>query len=168
MSDPQTVSAFDMIAATIPTPVLIATTHHQGQSSGCLVGFSSQCSIDPLRYLVCLSTANQTYETARDAAVVVVHFVRADDDGRALARLFGEATGRDVDKFSLCQWQPGPGGVPVLDGCDWFAGTIEDLVDFGDHVGFIIEPTGDGRAEDTGERYLTFRDVRDFDAGNPA
>jgi flavin reductase (DIM6/NTAB) family NADH-FMN oxidoreductase RutF len=42
------------------------------------------------------------------AELAVVHFL-----GRAqlpLAELFGGETGDEVDKFELCEWEPGPGG----------------------------------------------------------
>ena len=44
-----------------------------GDADACLVGFTSQCSIEPPRFAVFLSKANHTYELAS----------RADDAGRA-------------------------------------------------------------------------------------
>ncbi len=51
-----------------------------------------------------------------------------------------------MDKFLSCAWAPGPGGAPVLEGCDWFAGTVRDRVELGDHVGFVLDVTDLGMA----------------------
>ena len=60
--------AFDRITATLDTPMVIVTARAGDEIDGCLVGFSTQCSIDPAHYLVCLSTNNRTYEIARSAS----------------------------------------------------------------------------------------------------
>ena len=134
--------------------------------AGCLVGYSVQCSIDPLRHLVCLSKPNRTFEVARRAEWLVVHTLHRSD--RDLASLFGEVSDRDVDKFTQCSWSPGPGGAPVIDGCDWFAGRIVDRFDLGDHQGFVLDVEPDGSAARADEPRLGLQDVRDFEAGNPA
>ncbi len=160
-------AAFEQIAATLSSPMIIVTTRAGDEVDGCLVGFSTQCSIDPTRYLVCLSKRNNTYRIALAASTLVVHMLHDDDDDRALARLFGEETGREVDKISACGCVAGPDGVPVLTTCDWFAGKIVDRVDLGDHVGFVLDVTG-GETCRTDEPWLGFAAVRDLDAGNPA
>ncbi len=159
--------AFDRIAATIDPPMVIVTTRAGDETDGCLAGFSTQCSIDPLNFLVCLSTANRTYEIARRASTLVVHMLHDDAPDRSLARLFGEETGRDVDKLAACQCKPGPDGVPVIESCDWFGGPIVSRVNLGDHVGFALDVRF-GKAVRTAEPYLGLDAVRDFDAGNPA
>lgn len=96
-------------------------------------------SIDPPRFLACLSVKNRTYRLAREAATLVVHPVPEEAD--ELAQLFGGETGDELDKFSRCEWTPGPGGAPVLSELDnWFAGRVLERFDFGDHVGFLLEP----------------------------
>jgi flavin reductase (DIM6/NTAB) family NADH-FMN oxidoreductase RutF len=147
---------------------MIATTSGGDELGGCLVGFTTQCSIDPVHYLVCLSKANRTYELANEASTIVVHLLHEADHDLGLARLFGEATGFATDKFARCQWDAGPDGVPVLDGCDWFAGTIVGRSDLGDHFGFHLAPLPGGRAGRTSEPWLSFPDVRELHAGNPA
>jgi flavin reductase (DIM6/NTAB) family NADH-FMN oxidoreductase RutF len=159
-------TAFDRIAATIETPMVIVTTRAGDRVDGCLVGFSTQCSIEPPRYLVCLSIANRTYDLARAASTLVVHPLHKAPSDRALARLFGEETGYEVDKLSRCDWEPGPDGVPVITGLDWFAGRVHGRTEFGDHVGFVID-IFDGDASRADEQSLAFTDVRDLDAGNP-
>ena len=44
--------------------MLVVTAFDGRERAGCLVGFSTQCSIDPPRYLVCISTANHTARVA--------------------------------------------------------------------------------------------------------
>jgi flavin reductase (DIM6/NTAB) family NADH-FMN oxidoreductase RutF len=158
-------SVFDRIVDQLDAPVFLATTWDGSERSGCLIGFATQCSIRPSRFLVCVSKANHTWGVVQDAAIVVVHVPRTGD--RALVELFGEETGDEVDKFARCAWTPGPAGVPVLDGLDWFAGRIVGRTDVGDHEALLLEPTGEGRATRR-EPVLGFQDVRDMEAGHPA
>jgi flavin reductase (DIM6/NTAB) family NADH-FMN oxidoreductase RutF len=157
--------AFDVIADTIDYPMWIVTAAARGERSGCLVGFATQCSIEPVAFGVWISKANHTYRVAVSSTVLVVHAPRESDF--ELARLFGSQTGDEVDKFEQCSWQPGPEGTPVLDGCDWFGGRVTANVDTGDHVGFILDPfTGEVR---TGEGpRLTFQRARELEPGHPA
>src|SRR5688500_7430192 len=104
---------------------------------GCLVGFATQCSIDPLRFLVCLSNKNKTYRLARDATHMALHVV--PEDREDLAQLFGGETGDDVDKLTRVEWSAGPGGAPLIDGCPYSAGPILDRFEVGDHVAFVLE-----------------------------
>jgi flavin reductase (DIM6/NTAB) family NADH-FMN oxidoreductase RutF len=157
---------YQELADAVNTPMYVVTAASGEERAGCLVGFSVQCSIDPLRHLVCLSKANRTYEVACGAEWLVVHALHEGDD--EVASLFGEVTDRDVDKFTCCAWHPGPGGAPVIDGCDWFAGRIVDRVDLGDHEGFVLAVTDDGSARRADDPRLGFQDVRDLEAGNPA
>ena len=159
-------TAFDRIAEDLDAPMVIVTARVGDAMSGCLVGFSTQCSVDPPRYLVCLSKKNRTYEIACDASMLVVHMLHYGAHDRSLASLLGEQTAHDVDKLAECDWRSGPDAIPVLAGCDWFAGTIVDRFEFGDHVGFVLD-VHDGEAPRAGEANLTFAQVRDLDAGNP-
>lgn len=104
---------------------------------GCLVGFATQCSIDPLRFLACLSNKNRTYRLARDTAHMAVHVV---PDGRPdLAELFGGETADEVDKLARCDWSEGRAGVPVIAGCPYLIGRVAGRIDLGDHVGFVLD-----------------------------
>jgi flavin reductase (DIM6/NTAB) family NADH-FMN oxidoreductase RutF len=133
------VATFDDLVSELDYPMFIVTTAAGGERSGCLVGFATQASIDPSRFLVCLSVKNHTYRVARAATHLAVHFVPADRED--LAELFGGETGDEVDKFARTEWHEGPGGVPLVDGCaNRFAGLILERLDFGDHVGHLLEP----------------------------
>ena len=157
-------AAFPKIAATLDYPMIVVTTAAGEERSGCLVGFSTQCSIDPAHYAVFISKKNQTADVAARAETIVVHVLRPED--KALARLFGEETGDEIPKFEQCSWHAGPGGAPVLDSCDWFAGRILERVDAGDHVLHILDITDEGRATRTDQGVLGFQDVRDLEAGH--
>jgi flavin reductase (DIM6/NTAB) family NADH-FMN oxidoreductase RutF len=153
---------FDPFAAALDYPMHIVTVDGP---AGCLVGFATQCSIAPLRFLVCLSRQNHTYRTATGADAAAVHALsRAERD---LAALFGTCTGDEVDKFARCRWRRGPLGVPILDRAPaWFVGRIVDRIDLGDHEGVVLEPSDVGGR--TPAPPLMFSAVRDLEAGHPA
>ncbi len=157
---------FNDLVGELDYPMFIATARSEtGERAGCLVGFATQCSIAPCRFLVCISKANRTHRVAGTAELVAVHFVPAS--AGALAELFGGETGDDVDKFARCEWRAGPSGVPILAGCpNWFVGAVLERVDLGDHVGFLLDPVEVERQPPQPE--LTFRSVRHIDPGHEA
>ena len=156
--------AFQSIVHDLDTPMFVVTTAVDGEQAGCLVGFTSQCSIDPLRFTVWLSKANRTYRVAQRATTLVVHLLRAGDHD--LAQHFGGETGDDVDKFTGIAWKPGPDGCPVLERCDWFAGSILERVDTGDHVAFVLAPRGGEKSR--GSAQLGIKEITDVEAGHEA
>lgn len=157
--------AFAAMMDRIDPPMFVVTAAADGERSGCLVGFVTQTSIDPARFLVCVSKANHTLEVAERADTLAVHLLPAD--GADLAELFGSETGDEVDKFARCEWRPGPGGAPVVAGMQaWFAGRVLERLDLGDHVGFLLEP-GEGEAGEA-QRPLSFQQVRHLEPGHEA
>lgn len=159
---------FSRLVAGMDSAMVVVTTAADGERDGCLVGFHSQCSIDPHRYVVWLSKANRTCELATRASHLALH--RLDSDDHRLAELFGGTTGDDVDKLTDCDWAPGPGDVPVLAAAGGhFVGRIGDVVESaGDHVGFVLEPVeaSAGSSADSGP--LRLSDVDDIEPGHPA
>jgi flavin reductase (DIM6/NTAB) family NADH-FMN oxidoreductase RutF len=130
---------FDELVGELDYPMFIVTARDGGERAGCLVGFATQTSIDPSRFLVCLSRKNRTTRVAADAEHLAVHFL--PDSAADLAELFGGSTGDEVDKFTRCAWHPGPADLPILDACDnWFVGRVLDRIDLGDHIGHLLEP----------------------------
>jgi flavin reductase (DIM6/NTAB) family NADH-FMN oxidoreductase RutF len=161
MSDQR--AEFEGLMAQLDYSLFIVTVASGGERSGCLIGFASQVSIHPPRFLVCLSVKNRTFRVARGAQVLVVHFV--PEQAQELAVLFGGETGDEVDKFARCEWREGPDGAPVLSDLeDWFAGRILDRHDFGDHHGFVLEPI-EGEAHKSGTS-LTFRRAKWIEPGH--
>lgn len=145
-------------------PMYVVTAASADERSGCLIGFATQISLDPARFLVCLSEKNHTNPVARSSSHLAVHLLGPDQ--HELAELFGGETGDEVDKFARCEWQPGPGGVPVLDQCPRaFVGRVLDQVPTGDHTAFVLEPVW--VASRDGEPRLSFHDVDDIDPGHP-
>ncbi|WP_093803789.1 flavin reductase family protein [Streptomyces sp. Wb2n-11] len=145
----------------------VVTAAAAGERSGCLVGFASQCSIRPPRFMVWLSTANRTYRVARQASHLGAHLLRRED--RAPAGLFGGGTGDRVDKFERVAWQPQDGGTPVLtDVCAWFVGRVLDRFAGGDHLGFLLAPVAESPRPPGRARLLGLTDVADLSPGHPA
>lgn len=128
---------FDVLERSVDTPMTIVTAANGTEKSGCLVGFWTQCSSHPVRCVVMLSKANHTFRVARFAPTLAIHVLHEGD--WALAERFGAVTDDDVDKFAGLAWNVGPGGAPVLEGIDWFAGTVGQVYDVGDHVAVIID-----------------------------
>jgi len=146
-------------------PMFIVTVRDGDEASGCLVGFVTQCSIVPARYIVCISVENHTYRIARAAESMAVHMVPRDR--RDLAALFGGETGDEVDKFSQVPWGSGPRGTVVLEGVgNWFAAAIEGEWAVGDHHAFLVEPLA--WSFDAGESPLMYREVAEMAPGHPA
>jgi flavin reductase (DIM6/NTAB) family NADH-FMN oxidoreductase RutF len=131
---------FSTLSTSGDPAMLVVTVAHDGERAGCLVGFHSQCSIEPLRYSVWLSKANHTYRVALLAEWLGVHVLTADDHD--LAARFGGATGDDTDKFAGLAWHESAHGVPLLDHCtNRFLGRRVTLLDDGgDHVCVVVEP----------------------------
>jgi flavin reductase (DIM6/NTAB) family NADH-FMN oxidoreductase RutF len=130
---------FEELMAELDYPMFIATAFADGERAGCLIGFATQSSIHPPRFLICLSVKNHTTRVAARAAHLAVHFVPADQG--ALAELFGGVTGDVDDKFARCAWHEGPHGLPLLDACEnRFVGRVLERLDLGDHVGHLLEP----------------------------
>jgi flavin reductase (DIM6/NTAB) family NADH-FMN oxidoreductase RutF len=158
--------AFEKLVSLLDYPMYVVTTTADGQLAGCLVGFTSQVSINPPRFLVGLSKRNRTYRVAQHAEHLAVHLVPREHC--ELARLFGSQTGDTTDKFAQCRWAPGPHGLPILDdAAGWFVGAVLGRFDLGDHVGFLLEPVT-GHAPDKFDQLVTFADVRDLEPGHEA
>jgi flavin reductase (DIM6/NTAB) family NADH-FMN oxidoreductase RutF len=144
---------------------IVTTVSGEGERDGCLIGFGTQCSIHPPRFLACISKENRTFDAIRDAEAIAVHFLGVAQ--HPLAQLFGGETGDEIDKFELCAWHDGPFGIPVLDDVPgWFAGRIRARLDGGDHLALLLDPVA---AEDRGGTLdLGFQAVKGMKPGHPA
>jgi flavin reductase (DIM6/NTAB) family NADH-FMN oxidoreductase RutF len=160
-------AAFDAFTDGLDYPMFILTVpaSAEGGPAGCLIGFATQCSIEPVRFLVCVSKKNHTFRALDGAKFVGLHILR--DTERDLAVLFGAHTGDTTDKFARCRWTPGYADVPILEGCvSWFVGAIEQRVDLGDHVGLHLDPVQ--VSDDRVGQPMTLTMVGDLDAGHSA
>jgi flavin reductase (DIM6/NTAB) family NADH-FMN oxidoreductase RutF len=162
MSD--TEKRFQHLVAQLDYPLYVVTAAAGEERDGCVVGFTTQCSIHPPLFLVCLSDKNLTYRIAQRADHLAVHVI--PEERRDLAELFGGETADEEDKLAQVEWRPGPGGAPIVAGLDdWFAGRIAERIDWsGDHVGFVLEPV-QVQAGDSGPE-LSFQEAKDIEPGH--
>jgi flavin reductase (DIM6/NTAB) family NADH-FMN oxidoreductase RutF len=156
---------FAKMTAEIDPLLLIVTVCNDGERAGCLIGFGTQCSIHPPRFLACISDKNHTLAVAETADALAVHFV--PPEAVALARLFGGETGDEIDKFAHCAWHEGPAGQPILDECgSWFVASVIERRPLGDHVGFLLDPIA--AAHDDAQTYARFSRMGPIAPGHPA
>ena len=160
----QTEERFQRLVGGLDYPLFVVTAAAGDERDGCVVGFTTQCSIDPPLFLVCVSVKNRTHRIAERAEHLVVHVV--PDDRRDLAELFGGQTADEEDKLAQVEWRPGPGGAPVVDGMpDWFAGrVVQRIDDIGDHTGFVLSPVA-AQADGDGDE-LSFQEAKDIEPGH--
>jgi hypothetical protein len=105
--------------------------------------------------------SEEIFAAALDATHLGVHLIPAERPD--LAELFGGETGDDVDKFTECRWEAGPGGEPLLSDCPMrCACRILKRHPFGDHVGFLLEPVATWVADP-----FEPLDIRDADRIDP-
>jgi flavin reductase (DIM6/NTAB) family NADH-FMN oxidoreductase RutF len=164
MTDPA--ATFLDLAGSLDYPLFIVTASDGERREGCVIGFATQCSFHPPRFLACLSRENRTYRFALGVDALAVHLIpRGRED---LAELFGGQTGDDIDKFERCAWHAGPRGLPILDDSpSWFAGEVREQLDLGDHVGFLLEPF-DARFDGGDAEIVFFQAVKDaIEPGHP-
>jgi flavin reductase (DIM6/NTAB) family NADH-FMN oxidoreductase RutF len=158
--------AFAALVADLDYPMFIVTAAGRGERDGCLLAFATQCSIDPPRFLACISVTNRTFRIARESGALVVHVV--PEDAGDLVELFGGETGDEVDKLARVEWSDGPDGAPVLARCpNWFGGRVLERIPLGDHVGFLLEPV-DGRHGAPGQSAYPFSRASEIEPGHPA
>jgi flavin reductase (DIM6/NTAB) family NADH-FMN oxidoreductase RutF len=146
-------------------PLYVATASDGTELSGCLAGFVTQSSIEPVRFIICVSKVNHTFGVAQRSQGLGLHLLGSDQ--RELASLFGEETGDEVDKFAGLAWSTATTGAPVLGECAaWIDGSILGHTDGGDHEAFLVGVVDGGPGTHRGRLMLS--DVSDFDPGHPA
>ena len=156
---------FQRLVAQLDYPMFIATVATGGERAGCLIGFATQSSIDPPRFLAGISDKNRTFRVAGAADTMAIHLV--PEEASDLAELFGGETGDEVDKFARAELHEGPGGVPLLDRCpNRFVGRIVERINFGDHVGMVLEPFFAEADEDSAQ--LGFHRAKRIEPGHEA
>ncbi len=149
----------------IDYPYFVVTVRSpDGDMSGCLAGFVTQCSIDPPNFLVCISRVNHTYPVAMQSIAVGLHLLGVEQDD--MARLFGEETGDHVDKFAQCDWRLGSTGAPLLsDAAVALEGHILGHMSVGDHEAFLVR--GERSIDGGFDGLLTYRNAPRYVPGHP-
>jgi flavin reductase (DIM6/NTAB) family NADH-FMN oxidoreductase RutF len=156
----------DQFLEKLEFPMFIVTAAALGEHSGCLVGYVTQCSIKPVRFLICISQKNHTYAIARAAPVLAVHLI--PEDAPELVRLFGSETGDEIDKFVHCEWSAGLMGVPLLTRCpSRIVCRVLQQSEVGDHVAFVVEPI-EAEAGDENVFTLGMAKAHGIKPGHPA
>jgi len=156
----------DAFFDTVDYPYYVVTVRTpDGDMSGCLAGFVTQCSIDPPQFLVCISKVNHTLAVADRSPSMGLHLLGGDQ--LALARVFGEETGDLVDKFASVDWRLGATGAPLLvDSAVSLEGQVLGHFPVGDHEAFLIRGV---RAVSGGhDGLLTHRSSPPLQPGHPA
>jgi flavin reductase (DIM6/NTAB) family NADH-FMN oxidoreductase RutF len=164
VADHDVAQTFLKLLGSLDYPVFIVTAADGERREGCVIGFATQTSFDPPRFLAGLSRANRTFRFVSEVEALAVHLV--PEGAKWLVELFGGETGDEIDKFERCAWTRGPRGLPILDDCPtWFAGEIRERLDLGDHVGHLLDPFEAHYEPGPFER---FQQVKDVDPGHPA
>jgi flavin reductase (DIM6/NTAB) family NADH-FMN oxidoreductase RutF len=147
-------------------PFFIVTVRaSDAEMSGCLVGFATQCSIDPPNFAVCISKANHTLRVAERSLSMGLHLLGSDQV--ELARLFGEETGDTIDKFARCDWRLGTTGAPLLtEVAVSMEGRILGHFSAGDHVVFLVRGVRASAGPCSG--LLTYQGAPHLTPGHPA
>jgi flavin reductase (DIM6/NTAB) family NADH-FMN oxidoreductase RutF len=158
--------SFDRFVEMLDYTMFVVTTQADGEQSGCLVGFATQTSVRPPRFLVGVSRTNHTCRVAARSDYLAVHVLARRHVG--LARLFGGQTGDQDDKFEHCSWCTGPQNMPILDdAAAWFVGKTLERIDLGDHIGYLLEPATGAVVEGSAD-LVGIADVADLEPGHKA
>jgi flavin reductase (DIM6/NTAB) family NADH-FMN oxidoreductase RutF len=127
----------DALTGAVDYPLYVVTAASDDEVSGCLAGFVTQSSMDPVQFLICISKVNHTYPIAQRSRGLALHVLGSDQHD--VASLFGERTGDTADKFEQVAWTRGDTGVPILSECAaWLEGRIVGRMSGGDHEAFLI------------------------------
>lgn len=107
------------------------------------VGFTCQSfysvSIDPPLISFSISRTSRSLSSVRAHRRVVVNFLSAEQQ-----HLSGQFARSGTDKWQGVEWSPSPSnGAPTLDGgTGWVAGEIEQEIEAGDHLIFLVKVSG--------------------------
>ena len=157
---------FTRYCESLDFPMTIVTAFDGRERSGCLVGFHTQCSIEPRRWLVCISKANHTFGVARRAEWLVVHLLR--DDQHALAQLFGGVTEDAIaphEKFERAPGVPGPAERRFSTAAIGSPDACSSASTAGDHVAHVLEITEVGQEHAPAPQFGSMS-VRDITPGH--
>ncbi|WP_294219136.1 flavin reductase family protein [uncultured Sphingomonas sp.] len=91
---------------------IVTTCDREGRAVGLTANSFNSVSLDPPLVLWSLALNSLNLPAFREAGHWVVHILTAEQ--RDLSQRFAS---RGTDKFAGLDYTPGPGGVPMLDGC---------------------------------------------------
>lgn len=95
--------------------VNIVCAQHEGRKGGLTVAWATQVATN--RVLICVGKQSATRELILASRAFGLSVLAADQI--KVARAFGAASSRDVDKFAGVGYHTGETGSPLLDDCAW-------------------------------------------------
>jgi len=115
---------------------------------GSPVGFACQSfaalSLDPPLVLFCVARTSRTWPALAATGRFAVNVLA--EEQQAVSAEFGRRGG---DKFAAVSWQPGPSGVPLLDGAlTWVDCEVQAVHPAGDHYVVIGRVTALGETSE--------------------
>ena len=117
----------------LTTGVYVVTASHDATRAGFTAAWVTQVAFDPLLLAISVNPRNATWalmDRSRRFAINVL-----DASQLQMARQFGLASGRDVDKFSAVRTTAAAGGFLALsDAVSWLGCQVEQQVPAGDHI----------------------------------
>jgi len=113
-----------------PTGVVLVTAiGADGAPIGMIVGSFTSVSLDPPLVAFLPTVSSYTFGQLRQSEVFCINVLSAEQEG--LCRTFAS---RAENKWSGVQWEPSPGGGPIVSGTvAWIECTTESIIDAGDH-----------------------------------
>lgn len=126
---------FRNVAGHFASGVTVVTSLSEDGPSGMTANAFTSLSLDPMLVAVCFDKTARTLASVQGTKRVGVNVLAA---GQAeISTIFASKAGEHA-KFERVGWSE-HGGVPILDGViAWFAGSLHDLVEGGDHyVGMV-------------------------------
>ena len=151
---------FEDLMGMLDYPVFVVTTQADGHPAGCLVSFATQTSMHPATFVISMPARNPATEVASRSEHLAVHVLPRRQ--HALAKLFGDQTDAEVNKFDRCSWRAGPEGMPILDeALAWFVGRTVSRNFIADHFVYLLAPVALW-APDSSDDALYLSDIDDI------
>ncbi len=118
----------------------VVTSKDGDRTNGQIANTAMQVCADPPRVIVCIHKENLTHEYINAGNVFGVS-VLDEATPMPFIGLFGFRSGRDIDKLSGVEWEPGPTGVPMVteNALSVFDARVIGQTDVGTHTIFVGE-----------------------------
>ncbi len=130
MNTDVTPERYRTIIGHVPTAVVVVTAAGPNGPLGLAIGSFASVSLDALLVGFFPATTSSSWPNIRNVGRFCINVLA--DDQTPISRTFATRGG---DKFATIQWQRGPSGAPVLDGCvAWIDCDLDSEIDTGDHV----------------------------------
>ncbi len=146
--------AIGAAVARIPSGCSILTVEHRGQSTGMLVSWVQQASLEPICLTVCIKQGRPAGRLVSAAERFVLNIV--GDDPTAMFKHFGKGFALEEDAFSGVSMEPTDFGPALTDCIAHLGCVIRETVTAGDHDIHVVEVAA-ARADDGRKPYVHIR-----------